>query len=470
MSDNTHTTTDSVPTAHCPSCGRFVGPYATCPYCGAKLGGRISVRAVKIAALLLATVGLLALWWMARHMDIPTVSAAEALGTMNMAYVRVQGRITRGLSYDPTSGYLAFWLDDGTGEVRVSSYRDVTETLLAAGIIPALGDDVTVAGTLRIREDYVSLTLNAAEHLTLERPEPLTLKVSTLTPLDAGLRVRIVGEVREVRTPYEGMTLITVRDDSGEITIAVDETVVALTGTLPEIVEGQGIDVTGAVSLYKDTPQIVPATVADIVLSAAPPEAVAVPVAALSEVTPDAAGSWMTLKGRVALMEGFNGGMKATLDDGTAQIMLVLWDDVYIALPDPLALDVGAEVEVKGEIGVYEGELQIVPEGPADIVMIASAPEIPWVQIADLRVQDAGRVVRLRGVLGVPEGFSAGVKALLDDGSGSITVLLWTNIFTALDPPPAEGMAVEVIGVVQEYQGELEILPRSPLDWRVWGN
>ena len=470
MSEDTHTTPATPPGANCPSCGRFVGPYATCPYCGAKLGGRISVRAVKIAAILLATVGLLALWWLARRMDIPTVSAADALGTMNMAYVRIQGRVTRSLSYDPTSGYLAFWLDDGTGEVRVSSYRDVTQALLAAGTVPALGDEVTIAGTLRIREDYVALTLNAAEHLALVRPEPVTLKVSTLTPLDAGLRVRIVGEVREVRTPYEGMTLITVRDDSGEIAVAVDETTTALTGALPEIVEGQGIDVTGAVSLYKDTPQLVPASVADIVLSAVPPEAVAVPVAALSEVTPNVAGSWMTLRGRVVLMEGFKGGMKATLDDGTAQIMLVLWDNVYTALENPFAVDVGAEVEVKGEIGVYEGELQIVPESFKDIAIVTPAPEIPWVAVGDLQVSDAGRVVRLRGVLGAPEGFSAGAKALLDDGTGSITVLLWTNIFTLLDPPPAEGQAIEVIGVIQEYRGELEILPRSTLDWRVGGN
>jgi len=428
------------------------------------------VRAVKLAAILLATVGLLALWWMARRMDIPTISAADALGTMNMAYVRVQGRVTRSLSYDPVSAYLAFWLDDGTGEVRVSSYRDVTQTLLAAGKIPALGDEVTVAGTLRIREDYVALTLNAAEHLALERPEPVTLKANTLTPLDAGLRVRVVGEVRQVRTPYEGMTLITVRDDSGEIVVAIDATVVALTGSLPEIVEGQGIAAVGAVSLYRDTPQLVPASVMDIVLSDAPTEAVAVPATSLSAVTPAAAGSWMALQGRVVLMEGFKGGMKATLDDGTGQISLVLWERVYTVLADPLALDVGAEVEVQGEIGVYQDELQITPEGPADIVIVAPAPEIPWVQVADLRALDAGHVVRLRGVLGTPQGFSAGAKALLDDGSGSIPILLWTNILTSLDPPPAEGIQVEVIGVIQEYQGKLEIIPRSTLDWRVGGN
>ena len=470
MSEDAHTTSTTPTGANCPSCGRFVGPYATCPYCGAKIGGRIPVRVVKIAAILLATVGLLALWWLARRMDIPTVSAADALGTMNMAYVRVQGRVTRSLSYDPTSGYLAFWLDDGTGEVRVSSYRDVTQALLAAGRVPALGDEVTVAGTLRIREDYVALTLNAAEHLTLERPEPVTLKVNTLTPLDVGLRVRIVGEVREVRVPYEGMTLITVRDDSGEIAVAVDETVTTLTGALPEIVEGQGIEVVGAVSLYKDTPQLVPASVADIVLSAVPPAAAATPVTSLSEAQNATLGSWVRLRGRVVLMEGFKGGMKATLDDGTAQIMLVLWDNVYTALENPFAVDVGAEVVVDGELGSYEDELQIVPESFRDIIIVTPAPEIPWVAVDDLRTSDAGRVVRLRGVLGAPEGFSAGVKALLDDGTGSITVLLWTNILTALDPQPSEGQTVEVIGVIQEYRGELEILPRSTLDWRTGGH
>ncbi len=467
MSDNPKTLSDTPSGANCPSCGRFVGPYATCPYCGAKLGGRISVRVVKIAALLLATVGLFALWWLARRTDIPTVSAADALGTMNMAYVRIHGRVTRSLSYDPASGYLAFWLDDGTGEVRVSSYRDVTQALLAAGKVPALGDEVTVAGTLRIREDFVALTLNVPEHLTLARPEPVTLQANAITPLDVGLRVRIVGEVRQVRTPYEGMTLITVRDDSGEIAVAVDETVTTLTGALPEIVEGQGIDVVGAVSLYKDTPQLVPASVADIVLSAAPPAAAALPVTNLSEAQNAELGSWLRLQGRVVLMEGFKGGMKATLDDGTGQIMVVLWNNVYTALENPFAVDVGADIVVEGELGVYQEELQIVPERPSDITIVAPAPEIPWVAIDALKAADAGRVIRLRGVLGTPEGFSAGVKVPLDDGSGVITVLLWTNILTQLDPQPTAGQAVEVIGVIQEYRGDLEIVPRSPLDWRV---
>ncbi len=466
MSEHTPIPSQDAPSAaHCPSCGRFVGPYTTCPYCGAKLAGRIAVRIIKLAALLLATIGLCALWWLARHTDIPTVSAADALGTMNMAYVRIVGRVSRSLSYDPASGYLAFWLDDGTGEVRVSAYRDVTAALLAAGTIPAPGDTITVAGTLRIREDSVALTLNVPDHLQIFRPEALPVKANTLTPLDEGLRVRIVGEVRQVRVPYEGLTLITVRDDAGEITVAVDETLVALTGALPEIVEGQGIEVSGAVGLYKDTPQIIPAHVADIILSAAPPVATSLTITALNEATTVAVGSRLRVQGHVVVMEGFKAGMKATLDDGTGQLVVVLWNDVYAALADPTTLDVGAVVAVEGELSLYEGTLQLTPDRPADVTIITPAPEIPWVAVGDLRPSDVGRVVRLRGVLGTPEGFSAGAKVQLEDGSGVITVLLWSNILTTLDPPPSPGLIIEIVGVIQEYRGELEIIPRSVFDW-----
>jgi DNA/RNA endonuclease YhcR with UshA esterase domain len=453
--------------AHCPSCGRFVGPYETCPYCGARLRGRIPVRAVKLAAIVLAIVGLLALWFAARHIDIPTVSAADAMGSMNMAYVKVSGRVVRSLTYDPESDYLGFWVDDGTGEVRVTAYRDVTQALLDAGTMPALGDEVTVAGTLRIREDYVSLTLNVPDHLDLRRPEPVTLGTGELTPLDEGLRVQVAGEVTRVYAPYEGLTLITVRDETGEVPVAVDELVETLTGELPEIVEGQGIAVVGAVTLYKDTPQIVPASVDDLALAEAPPAATVDEVARLSALSAEDEGSVVQVAGRVVRMEGFKGGVKAILDDGTAQVTLLLWDSVYSALEAPQSLDVGAELVVTGEVQVYRGELEVVPEDVADLVIETPAPTTPWEEVGLLRATDVGRVVRLRGVLGEPEGFSAGVKVPLDDGTGTITVLLWTNIYQAISPAPQAGMTVEVVGEVEEYQGELEIIPRSAQDWRV---
>ncbi len=460
--------TFSIPeNARCPSCGRFVGPYTRCPYCGARIKGRIALRAIKIVAILLAVVGLTGLWLYARTVDIPTLRIADAQATTNMAYVRVEGRVVRSLTFDPESGYLAFWLDDGSGELRVSIYRSVTEALLAQHKIPALGDHLRVAGTLRVREDYVSLTVNAADHLEIERPQPVTLQIGEITALDEGLRVHVAGEVGRVYSPYEGLTIVTVRDATGEIAATVNETTIALSGhPLPEIAEGQGIEITGTVTLYKSRPQITPATVDDIRLLASPVAQVTSEARTLASLSTDDEGSRVQVEGEIIAMEGFKGGVKATLDDATDQVILLLWQRVYGALEDPTAFDVGAKVTVEGEVQVYQGELEVVPDAASDITIRQPAPPIPQVDVGELSAVDVGQLVRVRGVLGTPKPFSAGIKLPLDDGTGTITVLLWTNIAQALPASPSAGETVEIVGVVESYKGELEIIPRSPVDWR----
>ncbi|MCX7009342.1 MAG: hypothetical protein NTY53_19200, partial [Kiritimatiellaeota bacterium] len=42
----------------CPKCGRYVGPRTRCPHCGTRQPQRVSLRVLRIAAVLLATVGL----------------------------------------------------------------------------------------------------------------------------------------------------------------------------------------------------------------------------------------------------------------------------------------------------------------------------------------------------------------------------------------------------------------------------
>ncbi|MBN1261406.1 MAG: hypothetical protein JXB35_12080 [Anaerolineae bacterium] len=570
--------------AVCPSCGRFTGPYETCPYCGARRKGRLSLRAVKLAALVVALTGLAALWLAARATEVPLITVETAQGTMNMAYVRVKGQVVRGPTYDPESAYLSFWLDDRTGEIHISSYRDVTEALLAERQVPDLGDEVEVAGTLRIREDYAALTLNAPEHLSRNRPDPLPVKAGALTELDEGLRVRVRGEIRDVRTPYTGLTILTVRDDSGDIAVTAGDAMTALWGPLPDIAPGQLAVITGTVTLYKGTPQvslpspdniqllgdsanavqaptplgsltaadagrwifvqgrlitrepfssgfkgtlddgtgqitlliwqnvwnsldepailqegasiavqgevklyhevleIVPEAALDV--RAAPaalaipepgapggagtatPPAPETPVTALSACSQADEGGWFRVQGRIVAVSGFNGGLKATLDDGTGQVTLLVWQRIHNTLDDPTALEVGATLDVEGQLQVYAGELELIPLGATNIRWLAPAPELAWVSIGDLSPRDVGRAVRLRGVLGIPTAFSAGVKAELDDGTGVITVLLWSNIAEDLEVAPAGGMLVEVFGEIAIYNDALEIIPRSHYDWR----
>ncbi|MBN1487681.1 MAG: hypothetical protein JW981_08570 [Anaerolineae bacterium] len=459
----------STKTSNCPSCGRFVGPYSVCPYCGAHLQGRISVRVVKTVAILLATVGLAFLWWLARHTPIPTLSITEVQGSMNLAYVQVAGKVVRSLSYDPESHYLSFWLADETGqEIWVAAYRDVTQALLDTGRVPALGDEVSVAGTLRIREDFTALTLNIPEHLIITRPEPVEVQLDSLTLLDAGLRLRVAGEVGQLTTPYAGLTLIAVRTASGEITVAVDEVLTTLSGPLPEIIAGQGIEVVGAVSFYGDRPQLVPADVRDIQLTERPVQEV-IPLMEISNLSLSMERSWVRVRGEIVKLQGLKGGVKATLDDGTAQVIVLLWERVYAALPDATAFDVGAQLELEGELQVYNGELEIVPESATGVSISQNAPGVPWVEISSLSAQDAGQVVCLRGVLGEPVGFSAGIKVPLDDGTGEIPVLLWSNMVAQLPRQPVGGELLEVTGEVSVYRGELELIPRSLLDWHLAG-
>jgi len=452
--------------AHCPSCGRYVGPYEACPYCGAHLTRRIPIRVVKIAAILLATVGLAALWFAATRAEVPLIQIGQTGATMNMAYVRLEGHCTRAPSYDPESDYISFWIEDDTGEIRVSAYRAETQQIIEQGRVPALGDLVEVAGTLRVREDFLSLTINVPEQLEITRAEPVERDIGTIVPEDQYLRVRVRGQVRQVYEPYEGLTLITIRDETGSIPIAVSEHLVALDGLTPTLrfSTGQPVEVVATVSLYGDTPQLVPASLADVVsLDQAVPIAVEKQI---GELTAADAGQLAVVRGAVTKVSPFSSGVKYTLDDGTGAVIVLLWQNVYEAIPDTGQLVTGSRVEVVGQIDEYRGELEIIPD--EDGITItgagpASTPEPAQAAINTITPAQVGQVATVQGALGEKETFSAGIKFELSDGTDTIILLLWQNVYDAI--PDADrlvvGATVKVTGEIEEYRGELEIIPEA---------
>ncbi len=453
--------------SECPSCGRFAGPYETCPYCGARLRGRTPLRLLKIVALALSLAGLGGLWLAATYTEVPRVQIGQVGGMMNMAYVRVEGRVVRGPDYDAENEGLAFYISDDTGELRVAAYRNAARELLTAGKIPSIGDTVSVAGNLRVREDFVALYMNTAEQLTIVRPTPEDVAVGNLTPLDIGRRVRIRGLIREVREPYTGLTLITLRDATGKVDVAISADLQELTGPLPALSPGQGLEVVAAVSLYRTTVQLVPASIADLVLipalDAAPPRREIV------SLTSEDVNRWVQVEGEVVESDPFSGGIKFTLDDGSGTIILLLWESLYEQIPYSRTLDVGARVRVQGSVSPYRGALEIVPEVPADLAILVAAPGPEEVAVGPLNPADAGRVVVLRGVLGPAEPFSRGVKYPLDDGTGTITLLLWDNVVREAPPGLGPGAEVRVVGQVQEYRGTLELIPRRGSDLEILG-
>ncbi len=419
-------------------------------------------------AVTVALLGLLALGWAAHKTEIPSIAVSEAGGMMNFATVRLHGTVAPGPTYDPGSEYLGFWIEGETGEVRVNAYRDVTRDLIHAGTLPLPGDLITVAGTLRVRDDFVSLTLNAAEHLELTRPAPEAVLAREVTPLDEGRRLVLAGEVQAVESPYEGLTLITLADESGSLIVALDAALAPLTGPFPEIVAGQHLEVAGTIVLYRGTPQLTPPEPSDVrVLAETPPTPAPLVPQALASVMTLAPGTKVCARGRIVELIGLKGGVKATLDDGSAQLPVVLWSRVYDALPDPSRVDVGAEIEVTADVAHYQGAPELMPASPSDVVVLEPAPPPPWVGVAELSVHDAGRVVRVRGVVDGVWGFSQGVKLQLNDGTGVVDVVLWADLYDRLDRKPETGLPVEIRGVVERYQDAPELIPRSIQDWQV---
>ena len=242
----------------CPSCGRDPGANDLCPHCGADLQRRLQIRTFGVAAIAIAVLGLIGLGVFATRLPVPAVKIAEVQSTYNFAYVQINGVVSRVPSYNATAQTLTFWVRDDTGELMVASYRVTTQDLITADRVPGPGDTVSVQGTLRVRDTTPSLTLDAVESLTLTRSttEAALRDIGSITIDDALHAVTVRGVVRSIRAPFDGLQLITLRDATGAIDLALPAELEPIRGALPPLEVGQSIEVSGAVTLFDATPQL----------------------------------------------------------------------------------------------------------------------------------------------------------------------------------------------------------------------
>ncbi len=201
------------------------------------------------------------------------------------------------------------------------------------------------------------------------------------------------------------------------------------------------------------------------------PEATPTPAVVLtriSDISAARAGEEVTVEGEVVGAASFSAGFKFTLDDGTAQIVLLMWHNVYDDCWDAPEINLGARVRATGEIGEYEGELQIEPGFGGDVKAIEGAA--PWAtprDIGTLSGGDEGQRVMIEGRVIRVEGGGTWVKVFLGDDTGEVVVFIWR---TVLDRIPAntalgqEGTRVRVVGTVEIYRSNLQVTPVLPYD------
>lgn len=199
----------------------------------------------------------------------------------------------------------------------------------------------------------------------------------------------------------------------------------------------------------------------------AAPAATATPAVVLTPLSqiPTLDGQEVTVEAAIVWVSSFSRGFKFLLDDGTGRATLLLWLNVYDDCWDASKLLVGALVRAHGTVGQYQGEWQIEASYGGDVKVLSPGAPPPLRQIGSLSSADVTTRVTIEGTVSRAEAFSQGQRVYVDDGSGTLLVLLWQNVYERVKDNSrllTPGTRVRVDGIVQEYKGTLELVPQVP--------
>jgi DNA/RNA endonuclease YhcR with UshA esterase domain len=451
----------------CPSCGRDAGTNDICPHCGADLKRRVKIRTFGIISIVVAVVGVAILLFFATRAPVPAVKVSDIQSTSNYAYVQLSGIVSRGPNYNPDSQSITFWVRDDTGEILASAFRDQTQELIAADRVPAPGDAISLQGTLRVRDGSPSLTIDSSDAVKIVRATDAAedRSIGSITPDDDLKGARIVGVVRQINEPFTGLKLITLRDATGAIDVALPTDFAAAFGAAPPITIGQSIQVLGAITKFEDTPQLTVRRGVDIApLADAVALAKFVPLAEITEAT---AGKWVRTQGEIAQVTPGEKNTKLTLGNEDKRLTVLIWPDAWAALPQA-DFQPGAELTVQGEVSLFRGELEIVPELASDVKVLArAAPLVAQPKpLGSITADDVKSLIVTQGTIEEATVFSLGTRYDLSDPSGTIILLAWNS---DIDPQKQQailivGTTLSVTGEISEFNRQLEIVPRSPDD------
>ncbi len=179
----------------------------------------------------------------------------------------------------------------------------------------------------------------------------------------------------------------------------------------------------------------------------------------------------VTVIGKVVATDSLSQGFKFTLDDGSGKVILLMWHNVYDDCYAAPQINIGAEVRATGKVGEYQGELQVVPRFGSQVKVQRAGGAFATPITINAARDYMGQVVQVVGEISNVSGTSSAVTLSVFDETGAAPVFIWR---TTLDRIPKAnpalgtvGTRVRVVGVVQEYRGNLQIAPTLPYDVEV---
>jgi len=132
------------------------------------------VRIIKYSMPILTVLGLIFLGFLGKKYGVQDAQISELGRKSNFAQVVIHGRISDEVRLHSAAkdspgeaSSLEFDVDDGTGILRIRCYEDTVEELLAAGKIPARGDNVRLVGSYQFKAKRAFAILGSAADLTI---------------------------------------------------------------------------------------------------------------------------------------------------------------------------------------------------------------------------------------------------------------------------------------------------------------
>jgi DNA/RNA endonuclease YhcR with UshA esterase domain len=367
--------------------------------------------------------------------------------------------------------------------LRILTLRDATgeiDVTLPSGASPlgdtmpdlAVGQAIQVTGAVDQYKGTSQISLGRASDLAV-LDETIAIapmrRLGDLSAADVDSLVQVEGVIVEV-SPFSAGIKFRLDDGSGKVTLLLWQDLYDSLAERDALAEGAMIRVQGQVAEYRGELEIMPETPSDVtvlIFAEQPSRAQSVVERELGDLTADDVGLVVAVEGVLQSLRSFSAGVKGTLAGDTGMVTLLLWQDVYDGLAEPATLTPGAVLRVEGEVSEYKGELEVIPQSSAD-VMVVGKVELPSQEraVGQITADDVGQTVQVAARIVEVIPFSKGTKYVLDDGRASIILLLWQNIYDQLDDPDAlsVGAQVSVRGEIAEYEGELEIIPQVPAD------
>ncbi len=424
---------------------------------------RRRVRSLWYIACALGVLGIAALWVTTR--GISGHLRLTRGGTVEPMLAVVTGTVVQYPNYDPESGTLTFTVDAGTRGTQVVNYRGDIQALSEAGKLPTIGDQLAVEGAAEAGGEAQALVVDGPDHLDVVRPEPIEVRIAEVSAEEVHHKVRVRGMVRQVKEDGPLGEELVIRDETGQISVVYDRRLTQLLGVPAEVVPGDSVSVRGVP--VPDGPGLLIALDSADGLELLGARVPIAPLKAIGDIDAGDADQMACVEGTIVAIERLSGGRKQTLQDSTGGIALVLWQSILGDIADRPAMGQGAVIGVCGRISIYDGELEVLPESSLDVQVIRPVPMVVTrLALSEVNPGHVGQVVSTVGQIARVHTIVGGYWLALQEGHARLRLVLWESLFQACKDRDrlVAGAWVSTTGLVQAYEGVLEIVPERAED------